>query len=202
VTAAVLRLFIAVAVPPAVQRAVAEAAAVLRASARDDLRWTDPASWHLTVAFLGRTDAALVEPLTTALREVAASGAPFAVRLRREAGRPARGGVLWVELEPSQPFAELAAAVWAALRELGLPSQDLPTQDRPFRPHLTLARARGRASVPRSLVDGYHGPAMTWTVAALELVRSHLGRTGSRYETLATCPLGPPQVRTVDVSGG
>jgi 2'-5' RNA ligase len=179
-----LRLFVAAGVPAPVRDAVAEAAAPLHASG-GDLRWTDPAAWHLTVAFLGRTETARLGALTAALDEVASAAAPFPVRLRPAAGRGGRSSVLWVELEPSPPFTALAATVQAALGRLGL-----RTEERAFRPHLTLARARGRASVPRSLAQNYRGPALTWTIESLDVVRSHLGRGGARYETLMTCPFG------------
>jgi 2'-5' RNA ligase len=156
-----------------------------------DVRWIDPASWHLTVAFLGNVDAGLVEPVTACLRRVADQFEPFAVQLQPSAGRGARSSVLWIELEPSEPLAAMAVAVRAGLRELGLPEglpEGLREQDRAFRPHLTLARARGRASIPRSLADAYEGPAATWTVPGLVLMRSHLSRAGARYETLSTVP--------------
>lgn len=189
-----LRLFVAVPVPAQVRAAVAEAATALRSLGSHDshgssMRWTDPASWHVTVAFLGSTDADLVVPLTIALCEVASGCAPFSVRLRPMAGRSARQGVLWVELEPSEPLEALAAAVRSALQTLGIKGED-----RAFRPHLTLARSRGRAPIPRSLVDAYHGPPAGWTVGGLELMRSHLGRT-THYESVSAIPFGSRSTR-------
>jgi RNA 2',3'-cyclic 3'-phosphodiesterase len=180
-----MRLFVAVAVPAAVGEGVMQAVTARRLREAADVRWTDPASWHLTVAFLGNVDAGLVEPVTACLRHVADQFEPFAVHLQPSAGRGARSSVLWIELKPSEPLAAMAVAVRAGLRELGLP-EGLREEDRAFRPHLTLARARGRASIPRSLADAYEGPAATWTVPGLALMRSHLSRAGVRYETLST----------------
>ncbi|MGH8903485.1 MAG: RNA 2',3'-cyclic phosphodiesterase [Egibacteraceae bacterium] len=176
-----MRLFVAVAVPRAAREAVAAAAAPLR-SMGADVRWTDLTGWHLTVAFLGQTDPTMRSGLASALAEVAARFTPFEVQLRPVAGRGVRSHVLWIELEPCEPLQEVAAAIGVALRGLGW-----SVEDRAFRPHLTLARARASV-VPRSLVDAYHGPPVTWTVADLELVRSHLGRAGARYETVASFP--------------
>ncbi|MGH8930402.1 MAG: RNA 2',3'-cyclic phosphodiesterase [Egibacteraceae bacterium] len=177
-----VRLFVAIGVPEMVREEVGEALAPLR-SLGPDVRWTDPAGWHLTVAFLGNTDVALVEPLTAGLRRATSGFTPFSVRLRSSAARAHRSGVLWIELAPSEPLSMVAAAVRTVLHTLGVPGED-----RDFRPHLTLARARARLSIPRSLADAYSGPASTWTVPGLELVRSHLGRTGARYEAVATFP--------------
>jgi RNA 2',3'-cyclic 3'-phosphodiesterase len=175
-----VRLFVAVAVPPAIREAVATAAAPLRGMGAD-VRWTDPAGWHLTVAFFGETDPAILDALRGALAEITARFDVFDVRLRPVAGRSARSSVLWVELEPCEPLQEVATAVSAASRGLGL-----DIEHRSFRPHLTLARAR--TSVPRRIVDAYHGPTAAWTVPGLELVRSHLRRIGARYETVASFP--------------
>jgi RNA 2',3'-cyclic 3'-phosphodiesterase len=65
-------------------------------------------------------------------------------------------------------------------------------EDRPYRPHLTLARGREGADL-RPVVDVLAGFAgRTWTAGELHLVRSHLGagpeRT-SRYETLTSWAL-------------
>jgi RNA 2',3'-cyclic 3'-phosphodiesterase len=182
-----MRLFVAVAVPAAVGERVMQAAAALNVREAANVRWGDPASWHLTVAFLGNVDPSLIEPLAACLRQVASQFEPFTVQLRPSAGRGARSSVLWIELEPSEPLAAVAAAVRSGLRELGLPAR-LRDEDRAFRPHLTLARARGRTCIPRSLADAYKGPAATWTVPGLELMRSHLNRAGARYETLLTAP--------------
>jgi 2'-5' RNA ligase len=177
-----VRLFVAAVVPRAVREAVAAAAAPLRRMGAD-LRWTDAAGWHITVAFLGQTDPTLRNVLACALAEVAAHFTPFDVQLRPVAGRNARSSVLWIELEPCEPLQTVADAVGGSVQSLGL-----HTENRAFRPHLTLARARPRASVSRALADAYHGPAAVWTVPGLKLVRSHLSSAGAWYETVASLP--------------
>jgi RNA 2',3'-cyclic 3'-phosphodiesterase len=177
-----VRLFVAVAVPLPVREALAAAVASLR-SMGSDLRWIDPADWHLTVAFLGQTDPAILSVLGSTLAEIATGFEVFDVQLRPVAERNARSGMLWVELEPCEPLQALAAAVSVALRGLGLRAEE-----RVFRPHVTLARARSHGSVPRSVAEAYHGPAAVWTVSGLELVHSHLRRAGARYERVASFP--------------
>jgi 2'-5' RNA ligase len=181
-----LRLFVAVPFPAAVRDAVEAAAAPLRSvPGGHSLRWTDPSAWHLTLAFLGSTDPALVDRLVAALGAVAGGSRPFGARLREQAGR-SRSGVLWVELVPSAELTALAAAVAGAVRAVGLPAEQ-----RPYRPHLTFARARRGAPVPREVVGAYAGPAASWEVGGFVLLRSHLGGTGKgpRYVELAGFPL-------------
>jgi 2'-5' RNA ligase len=84
----------------------------------------------------------------------------------------------------------LAASVGAAARRCRI-----PVDDRPYRPHLTLARGRPGSDL-RPLVDALRGFAGTpWTADALHLVRSRLGAGPGGtavHEVVATWPLGRP----------
>jgi 2'-5' RNA ligase len=61
-------------------------------------------------------------------------------------------------------------------------------QDEPFRPHITLARARRRHVDLRGWIERASESAPTGriSVAALHLMRSHLGAGPARYETLGS----------------
>jgi 2'-5' RNA ligase len=77
---------------------------------------------------------------------------------------------------------DLGTAVIAATRAFGS-----PPEERPFAGHLTLARGRGRRSVPAAVAgDAVSG---SWDVREFALIRSHLGASGARYETLETVGL-------------
>ena len=138
-----------------------------------ELRWQPPERWHITVAFLG--DA---EPGRTAS---ILAGLPLPrVGALRLSGSGTFGPVLWVGVEHGPWLTDLADRVRAAL---GVP-------DELFRPHVTVARGRGRTAIPTARaaapeLAGYSGPA--WTPDALTLVRS---RTGPRphYQVLASWP--------------
>jgi len=187
-----MRLFVAIAPPPAVLDELDVLAAPLRA-ARHDLRWTGREAWHVTLAFLGHVDepvaARLLPPLERAARRhglfrLAFSGAgAFPV--------PARANVLWSGLSGDRgALARLAQSVAAGASRAGAPP---PDQGRRFRPHLTLARCRIPADVTElvaALAD-YHG--QPWTADRIHLVRSRPGATGQpRYATLASWPLRAP----------
>lgn len=80
---------------------------------------------------------------------------------------------------PVEGLDALAARVVAATAHLGA-----PPEDRPFRGHVTVGRARGRRRLPSEATGGPVAPA-TWTVTEVEVVRSHLG-PDPRYEVLGT----------------
>lgn len=161
------RLFVA-AWPPA------EVVAALADLPRPDepgVRWTRPASWHVTLRFFGRADP---DEATEAVRRVVhppavAEMGPAVHRLGRN--------VLCV---PVAGLDSLAAVVVAATADVGE-----PPDPRPFAGHLTLARLRHRGACGLA----GHPVAARWTVDAIALVRSTLDPGGARYEVVEKVPL-------------
>ena len=152
-----------------------------------DASWTREESWHVTLKFLGEIDAAMA-------REYAASIAPHALAaLAGEMPRgeavvfPPRGParVVGVGFGPSpvlESVAELASRAEAAARALGLPSED-----RGFHPHVTLARIR--RPWPPASVEEFRTEAGSWAFPAwhtrsVVLYESRLGREGATHTPL------------------
>lgn len=178
------RCFVAVPIGDALRRDLRDA--VERWRARSDLaglRWSDPANWHLTLAFIGPTDPASVEPLTQALAEVAGGHAPMRLATGGLGAFPSRGRarVGWYGVgDPDRRLAALAREVAPAV---GLD----PLAGR-FRAHVTLARAHDTPVDLRRWVEE-PSPGGELAVDRLDLMRSHLGRGPAHYEVLATVPL-------------
>src|SRR5215469_3860097 len=134
-----MRLFVAIEPPDGVLSELAAAIEPLQAGA-PELRWTSRNAWHLTLAFLGNVDEAVLPELTTRLERAARRHPPQ--HLAIEAGgafpRPARARVLWVGIRADErALASLAASVAAAARRAGAPP---PDEGRQYSPHLPLAR--------------------------------------------------------------
>lgn len=167
-----VRLFVAVEVPDDVRTTVARAIDDVRTSAPEGLRWSDPSRWHLTLAFLGEVaDQRLSELGTRLARAVHLHRAPT---LRIDGAGRFGSRTLWARIVqqptdgPSLPA--LVASVAAAARRTGIAQED-----RPYRPHLTLARARTDVDL-RPLVDALAGLRTDpWTAHEVLLVRSRLG---------------------------
>jgi RNA 2',3'-cyclic 3'-phosphodiesterase len=188
-----VRLFVAITPSAAALDELDAAIAPLRA-AWPGLNWTSPQSWHVTLAFLGEVE----EPVTSRLAE----------RLARAAGRhpgldlqaagggafPSvpRGRVLWtgIRSDPAhqQELRKIAKAVALGAKKAGAPPAD---EDRRYRPHITLARARETVNL-RPLVDalaGHTGPP--WPADRIHLIRSHQsGQPGEQnsYESIGSWP--------------
>ena len=177
------RLFVAVEVPAPVRAGVGDVVTSLRAEA-PQLKWVDPDKYHLTLVFLGRVSAEQVDAVRAAVRSACSGVWPFRMSLTGELGT-FRSGVLWAGLEASAELAALAAALTAGLGGV----VDLRDGDRPFRAHLTLARAPKGARVPRSLTER-RVPTAAWTVAEVVLMESQLSPAGARYTPDTVAGLG------------
>ncbi len=176
--------------PPPVLAELTAAVAPLKAD-RPDLRWTSAQTWHLTLAFLGEVDEALVPDLAARLARAAGRHRAQQVAFCGAGAfpRPAKAQVLWVGLRADDAaLRALAASVAAAARRAGAPP---PDEGRRFRPHVTLARCRGPADI-RPLVDSLAGFAgSAWTADKIRLVRSQLGQGPPKYSELESWPLRP-----------
>jgi 2'-5' RNA ligase len=185
-----MRLFVALVPPPAVLAGLDAAIAPHRAGRAPgrDLRWTGPPDWHLTLAFLGEVPGPAAARLGSRLERAAGRHPPFPLALAGAGAfpGPSHARVLWCGLAGDLPALEaLAASVADAATNAGAAP---PDAGRPFRPHLTLARARTPADV-RDLVATlcrYAGPP--WRVDRAELIASHLGGQ-PRYTTVSAWPL-------------
>lgn len=187
------RTFLAIELP-------AEARATL-ARERDHLarefpsiRWVDPASLHLTLAFLGELDDEAVAAAEEAAT-VAASGAhPFTLALAGLGtfGSPRAPRVVWAGITGEvAPLQRMQAHLADALADRGF-----PREERPFSPHLTLARIRDRLD-PTTLdrmQERIQGAASkryaSWRVEAIGMMKSELLRGGARYTQMASARLG------------
>jgi RNA 2',3'-cyclic 3'-phosphodiesterase len=150
------------------------------------LRWMPRAQWHLTLQFLGHLDDA--DAVVDALRAGVAADAPFTVRLGGGgAFAKARAGtVLWLGVrDGGDALHTLAAAVTVATAPLGF-----VTEDRVYRPHLTVARA-ARPTDLRAAVSGLDavGPGPTWTATEVVLFESDTRPDGAVHTVVARCPL-------------
>lgn len=179
------RLFVALPIAEDLRAAVAEA--VERWRDRPDLaglRWTDPAGWHVTLHFLGVTEPAAVPRILAALDEVAAGHAPTRLATGALGGFPSAGRarVAWYGVsDPAGSLRRLAGDVRSVL------AADDATR---FRPHVTLARARGEPVDLRGWMADADVPSGQVSVDRMLLMRSHLGGGPARYETIAAMPIG------------
>lgn len=150
-------------------------------------KWVDPEDYHITVQFLGDTPPNRVGEIGAGLSEATAAISPFSLEARRcgHFGRPAAPRVLWAGVEGAlEPLRELQSRVVAANGKLGF-----TPEDRPYHPHITLARKykEGSRFDPAILKD--QAPEFgAWTVEAMVIYRTRMRMT-PMYEEVARIPI-------------
>ena len=184
-----MRLFISID-PPQSGKAYLERLTELLRAECPGWRWVSAGNLHLTLRFLGEVDPETRARLGEACAAAMARRAPGTLALGGVGAFPGRSRprVLWcgVEQRPHGWLGHLARELETIVRGCGLPGED-----RPFRPHITLARAPrgGRPTPPPGRTAAGIDPPDPFVVAQIHLVRSHLGPGGPRYETLESWPL-------------
>jgi 2'-5' RNA ligase len=183
-----VRCFVAIDPPP---WAVADLDDFLEAR-RDVVgpRWSDPALWHLTLAFLPSVPDRVVDELVDRVGDAVSGREPVRLALAGGGCFPdvTRARVLWAGVLGGESLAPLARSVRAAASVVGA-----APEGGPFRPHLTLARFGQPVEGTRwvRLLDGYTGPE--WAADEVVLVESHLPRDRGhrpRHEVLARFAVG------------
>ena len=153
--------------------------------------WNRIDNLHLTLKFLGDTPAHRVEALSLAACRAAKTLNPFQVVVGGCGLFPPHGAprVLWIGVEdPQDGLGKLYSALETECHAAGF-ARDL----RPFHAHITIARLRHPDSSSRNLARLHRESPLEsgkFTVNELVVMRSILERSGSRYLTLAQCPLG------------
>lgn len=157
-------------------------------------RLTRRENWHITLAFLGEVPTGRVPVAAAVMQEVAAGAVPLRLCV---AGGGTFGGrrdpILWAGIGGEvDALRRLARLLQRALRRARF-----PVDDRPPRPHLTIARPGSRVTPDDVAADvatlaAYEGPL--WTSSTVRLMRSEMVvlPTGPapRYTAVATAPLG------------
>ncbi|MGB6689331.1 MAG: RNA 2',3'-cyclic phosphodiesterase [Terracidiphilus sp.] len=134
-----MRLFVALPLPAETRAALVAWAG--QCGAQPGLRWTPEDQLHITLQFLGEVGVDRVGSVGEALDGIRSPS--FSVSLARVEVL-GRAGVLAAAAEPIPALLSLADAVQSHLASFAANSEE-----RAFRPHATLARARRGAQVPK-----------------------------------------------------
>lgn len=179
-----MRLFTGIDLPESVTARLSRLMDLLRPAA--DVRWSTPASLHITTKFIGAWPGERLEELERALAGLPGCAAiPISVEKLGFFPNARSPRVFWAGIASGPELQRLARDTDAALARLGV----IPEQ-RAFSPHLTLAR------IPNPPVDGLLDAIRQVTdtdFGSFEADRFHLylskpGPKGSVYTKLAEFP--------------
>ena len=157
------------------------------------ISWVQPSSIHLTVRFLGDIDEQLIEPMREAIQQTTTGRRALHIPLERLGVFPRiqQPRVLWVgpseaweKSDIAQRLTALHQEVEACCRSLGIAADD-----KPWSPHLTLARVKegeclvGQVLVKSGVLDRPSAVGLL-AVTAIALMRSELRAAGPVYAKL------------------
>ena len=181
-----MRLFVALEIPGEIRGALAVFLKELRAIA-PQAKWVRADNLHVTLKFLGEVEPSKLAAVKTTL---AAIRSPQAVVLDfRGLGffpNEKRPRVFWASMEASPNLAPLAADVDQALHKLAF-----PPEERPFTPHLTLARFNPPGLPPHLEAAAQQNQSRGFgslTTREFHLIESKLKPTGAEYTNLQSFP--------------
>lgn len=176
----VLRLFVAISVPPDVLNVLIETQNHFK-KLELDAKWVKPENIHLTLKFLGNTSR--VSQIKQGLAEAVGDDSEFTLSLGQAMVFPdiKRPRVLGVGLKsPIESLARLHKKIEEHLAPLGF-----APESRPFTPHLTLARIK--SSKNKNLLKqqlNSIGQATAFKVKSVRLYQSRLTPEGATYTVL------------------
>lgn len=142
------------------------------------VRWVKPHLMHITLRFLGDTEATSLPIVAATLDRIAARNDAFSLRLDRPGCFPnnKRPRVIWVGLQGQLETARaLKQEIDEALVPLGWEQED-----QSFRPHLTVGRVKDSRKVRGFRWEGNVEP-LPVSVQAIHLIESVLHPTGPIY---------------------
>ena len=181
-----MRLFVAIEIPEEIREAIAAFLKELRAIA-PQVKWVHAENLHLTLKFLGEVEAGKLGAIRNTLAAIRTKH-PVTLDFRGLGFFPneKRPRVFWAGIEASSNLKSLAAGMDHVLHRLGF-----PLEDRPFTPHLTLARFSLPGLPAKLLASTRENESRTFgstTVSEFHLIESKLKPGGAEYTTLQSFP--------------
>jgi len=180
-----MRAFIAIDLPDSLHAALAEAQQAFRETC-GEANWRRPEGIHLTLKFLGEITDAQTKQVVEALGRLGPF-APFPVEVKGFGFFPKaeRPRVFWAGVVAPPALAELAGRIEDSMERAGF-----AREDRPFSPHLTLARF----NIPRPQPALVAASRSTESLGKFEasdffLFESKLSPQGAQYRRVMRFPI-------------
>jgi 2'-5' RNA ligase len=188
-----IRSFIAIELPQNVKDGLAVLRSELEKAEHTFVKWVAPEGIHLTLKFLGNIPFKQIAQITKAMEEATQGVSPFHLEISGLGAFPnlKQPRVLWVGISGEvDKLSSLQQNIDSALASFGFVEEE-----RPFVPHLTLARIRqGASPLERKtfgelLMSSSFETRYPLVVDSISLMKSQLTPEGAIYTCLAIAEL-------------
>jgi 2'-5' RNA ligase len=184
-----VRSFLAINLSPEANRVILDSITGFRFLGKS-VRWVRPENIHLTVKFLGDQTPSAIRDISAALQEVASGLQPFEIKIGPTGIFPSlkRPRVLWIGTKGNnEAIRRMHGLVEEALSHVGIEKDD-----RPFSPHITIGRIKGRPPSQDSIIRLLKSdlPPEVTLVDRFCLYQSRLTPAGPIYKPLSIHPFG------------
>jgi RNA 2',3'-cyclic 3'-phosphodiesterase len=177
-----MRTFVALDIDDYVRKNISDFMVKAASLQTKGVKFVEDHNLHITIKFIGDIFEERVESIVSSLGEIAAE--PFEIHIKGAGGFPVgdrNPRVLWTGIEGNEALLRLFDAVDRRLFEAGI-----PRDQKPFYPHLTIARAKtGMAKGLFDFVqDCKSGEFGTFKVKEFYLYKSELTAQGPIYSRI------------------
>lgn len=151
-----------------------------------EYRWVPQENYHITLNFLGETPQEKLEPLKLKLEELSGRHEIFHLKIHGVGAFPSvrEGRVIWMDVQNSLELRSLQEDCEKQLLALGF-----KVEERPFTPHLTIARLRNARRLSDSISPLLNQNFGEMAVKMVTLYQSKAGGAFPVYEPLFKFPL-------------
>lgn len=182
------RLFIAINLPENIKKQIGAELEKVRHHFTNDIRFLKPENWHITLIFLGYQPVEKVPDILQAIKNTAEIFFEFEIELSDLSYGPLDKAPRMIWLNGSPKTSKMLSKIKNALENNLEENRVNFHRDYPiFRTHITLARfpavaKKQIAELPK--ID----KKLSWhfTAKSLELMESHLAKSGAEYAQLAS----------------
>lgn len=145
-----------------------------------NVRWTKKNSLHITLYFIGWVEEEKIKNISLQLKAIADNYRSFDIYLTEITVGPDKKGprIIWANGFLADELKNLQISIASAVKDFAN-----KTENRPFRPHLTLARNKGRIKFFKEDID------LKFRVESFELMESRLLKDGAEYRVIESFKL-------------
>lgn len=177
------RLFTGLEVPSSVRLMLS-----LKQAGLSDVRWVDPADFHITLRFVGDVENRQANDIVETMSRRQWQAPEIRIGELKCFGG-SKPTALYAVIKPNEPLMQLAASQERLMQQLGL-----EPDSRRFTPHITIGRCKNVTAAAVARYLSQHGAAqvgLSYQPTRLALYSARDSRGGGPYKIEQTWPLIP-----------